>query len=104
MKSSHSIYDSYSVSLFPVAPTLEHMASVKRFVSLQLRNPKTIGRTHWTGGSAHRKAATYTEHRINANNHALSGIRTHDPSVRASEESSCLRPRGHRDRQQQLKY
>jgi hypothetical protein len=37
------------------------------------------------------------KHRINAHNtdiHALSGIRTHDPSVRASEESSCLRPRG----------
>jgi hypothetical protein len=26
------------------------------------------------------------------NIHALSGIRTHDPSVRASEDSSCLRP------------
>jgi hypothetical protein len=30
--------------------------------------------------------------------HALSGIRTHDPSVRASEDSSCLRPRGYCDR------
>jgi hypothetical protein len=28
----------------------------------------------------------------------LSGIRSHDPSVRASEDSSCLRPRGHRHR------
>jgi hypothetical protein len=27
--------------------------------------------------------------------HALSAIRTHDPSVRASEDGSCLRPRGH---------
>jgi hypothetical protein len=26
-------------------------------------------------------------------------IQTHDPSVRAVEEISCLRPRGHRDRQ-----
>jgi hypothetical protein len=43
---------------------------------------------------------TEHKHRINAHNtdiHALSGIRTHDPSVRASEDSSCLRPRGHRD-------
>jgi hypothetical protein len=31
--------------------------------------------------------------------HVLSGIRTYDPSVRASEDSSCLRPRGHCDRQ-----
>jgi hypothetical protein len=45
--------------------------------------------------------ATYKgqhKHRINANIHALSGIRTHDPSVRASENISCLRPRGHCDR------
>jgi hypothetical protein len=27
--------------------------------------------------------------------HALSGIRTLDPSVRAREDSSCLRPRGY---------
>jgi hypothetical protein len=40
------------------------------------------------------------KHRINAhtNIHALSGIRTQDPNVRASEESSSLRPRGHFDR------
>jgi hypothetical protein len=44
------------------------------------------------------------KHRINAHTHhtshihALSGIRTHDPSVRASEDSSCLRQRGYRDR------
>jgi hypothetical protein len=30
--------------------------------------------------------------------HAPSGIRIHDPSVRASEDSSFLRPRGYRDR------
>jgi hypothetical protein len=32
------------------------------------------------------------------NIHALSGIRTHDPSVQANEDSSCLRPRGYCDR------
>jgi hypothetical protein len=31
--------------------------------------------------------------------HASSGIRTHGPSVRASEDSSCLRPRSHCDQQ-----
>jgi hypothetical protein len=30
--------------------------------------------------------------------HASIGIRTHDLSVRAGEDSSCLRPRGHLDR------
>jgi hypothetical protein len=40
------------------------------------------------------------KHRINlyTNIHILSGIRTHDPSVRANEDSSCVRPLGHRDR------
>jgi hypothetical protein len=41
------------------------------------------------------------EHRINTHNtdiRALSTIRTQDFSVRASEDSSCLRPRGHCDR------
>jgi hypothetical protein len=43
------------------------------------------------------------KNRINAHNtdiHALSGIRTHDPSVRASEDISCLRPGGHCDRRE----
>jgi hypothetical protein len=35
---------------------------------------------------------------INTDIHALSGIRAHDPSVQASEDSSCLTPRGHSDR------
>jgi hypothetical protein len=35
-------------TLFPVAPTLEHKAYVKRFVSLQFLHPKTVGRTPWT--------------------------------------------------------
>jgi hypothetical protein len=46
------------------------------------------------------------KHRIKAHNtdtNALSGIRTHDPSVRASEDSSCLRPRGHYERQRNIK-
>jgi hypothetical protein len=53
------------------------------------------------GASARRKASLPTHkttHRINACNtdiHELSGIRTHDPNVRAREDSSCLRPRGH---------
>jgi hypothetical protein len=36
------------------------------------------------------------------NIYALSGIRAHDPSVRASENSSCLRPLGYCDRLSQL--
>jgi hypothetical protein len=43
--------------------------------------------------------------RINTHNadiHALSGIRTHDLSVRTSEDTLCLRPRGHCDRPEDL--
>jgi hypothetical protein len=36
------------VSVFPGAPTSEHKASVKRFLSLKFLNPKTVGRTPWT--------------------------------------------------------
>jgi hypothetical protein len=35
------------------------------------------------------------------NIHTLSGIRTHDPSVRMREDSSCLRPGGYCDRLRQ---
>jgi hypothetical protein len=38
-----------SLFFFTVVPTLELRASVKRFVSLQFLNPKTVGRTPWTG-------------------------------------------------------
>jgi hypothetical protein len=53
-------------------------------------------------GSARRKAATCTQGRTNSewthtDIHALSGTWTHYPSVRASESSSCLRPRGYCD-------
>jgi hypothetical protein len=62
---------------------------------LQFRNP-----IHWTSDqpvawplSTYRTTHIHTE-----KTHALSGIRTPDPSVRASEDSSCPRPRGLCDR------
>jgi hypothetical protein len=66
---------------------------------LQFRNLfYTDGRIPWTSDQP--VAWTLPTHRINVHtdNHALSGIRTHDPSVRASEDSSCLRPRNYCDR------
>jgi hypothetical protein len=87
---------------FPVALTLQHRASVKRFVSLQFLSPKTVGRTPWTADQPVARLLptqnnTDTE-QTQRDRHALNGIRTHDPSARASEDSSCLRPRGHCDR------
>jgi hypothetical protein len=55
----------------------------------------TVGRTPWTGDQPVTRSLLYTgqhKYRINAHNtdiSALSGIQTHDPSVRASEDSSC---------------
>jgi hypothetical protein len=54
------------------------------------------------GISPSRGRFLYTEqhkHRLNIKYRhlALSWIRTHDPSVRAGEDISCLRPRGHCD-------
>jgi hypothetical protein len=40
------------LSHFPVAPTLEHRASLKSFVSLQFLNSKRVGRTPWRGDQA----------------------------------------------------
>jgi hypothetical protein len=40
---------------------------------------------------------TQTQNKRNTDIHALSGIRTHNLSIRVSEDSSCLRPRGHCD-------
>jgi hypothetical protein len=60
---------------------------VKRFVSLQFLNPKTVDRTPWTGiGPSH--GHYVTQDNTNADIDALSGIRSHDPSVRESEDSS----------------
>jgi hypothetical protein len=42
----------------------------------------------------HRAAQTQNKHTLNI--HALSGIRTHNHSVRASEDSLCLRKLGYR--------
>jgi hypothetical protein len=47
-----------SLSLFPVTPTLEHRASVKRFVSLQFLNLKTVGKTPSQGRYLHRTIQT----------------------------------------------
>jgi hypothetical protein len=56
------------ISLFPVAPTLEHRASMKRFVSLQFLNSKRVGRTSWMGVSPLQGRYLY-KHRINTDKH-----------------------------------
>jgi hypothetical protein len=80
---------------------LEHTASVKRFVSPQFLNLRqSVGPL---GGGISPTQGRYLQKITQTQNkrthiHALSGIRIHDPSVEAGEDSSRLRPRGHCDR------
>jgi hypothetical protein len=46
---------------------------------------------------------TQNKHIHIPNIHALCGIRTHDPGFPESEDSACIRPLGHRDRQNCIK-
>jgi hypothetical protein len=94
----------FSFFLFLLLP-LELRASLKRFVSLQFLDYFTDDSAPWTGDHLvarplpkHRTTRTQNKHIRTSNIHALCGIRTHDPSFRASEDSSCLRPLGYRDR------
>jgi hypothetical protein len=75
-------------------------------VSFQFLDLFTTSRTTWTSDQLvtrplpkHRTAQTQNKHIYTPNIHAVSGIRTYDPRVRASENTSCLRPLGYRDRQ-----
>jgi hypothetical protein len=61
----------------------------------------TIGTTPWTSDQLvarplpkHRTAQTQNKHIYIPNIHALSGIQTHDHSLWANEDSSCLRSLG----------
>jgi hypothetical protein len=73
---------------------------------IQFRNHFfTDGRAPWTSDQPvarpvlkHRTTQTQNKRIHTPNIHALSRIRTHDPSTWASEHSSCLRPRGCCDR------
>jgi hypothetical protein len=65
----------FSLSLSSVAPTFEHKTSVQRFVSLQFVNPKTAGRTPWTGDQPVARPLPTQTQKI-ADIQALTGIRT----------------------------
>jgi hypothetical protein len=75
------------------------LVDLGRFVSF-LIHTQSVGLLGW-GISPSQGRYLHTgrhKHRINAHRlHASSGIRTNDPSVRAGEDGSCLRPRGHCD-------
>jgi hypothetical protein len=77
---------------------------------LQFRNLLHIdGRAPWTSDQpvarplpTYRTTQTQNKRSHTPNIHALSGIRTPDPSIQEIEYSSYLKPRGHCDRQFQV--
>jgi hypothetical protein len=72
---------------------LEHKAFVKRFVSLQFLNL-----WHLVGLLGRVISPSQGRYLTQMNIHVSNGIRTHDPSVSTSEDSSYLRSSGHSDR------
>jgi hypothetical protein len=58
---------------------------------------QSVGLLEQEIGPSHTQNNTNRKNTHNTEIHASSGIRTHDPSVRASEDSSRFRPRGHSD-------
>jgi hypothetical protein len=78
-----------SIYLWPYSP-----CGLGRFFSFLIY---ILGRTPWTGDQPGRYVHTDEHiHRINAYRHAcLEWVSNHNPSVRADQDSSCLRPRGH---------
>jgi hypothetical protein len=72
------------------------LLDLDRFFSFLILS--TVGRTPWTGDQ-HVLRPLPTQNNINTEYR----IRTHDTSLPASEDSSCLRPWGHSDRRY-IKY
>jgi hypothetical protein len=74
-------------------PTLEliFLNFVNLFLQLIGRPGRGIGRTK----GLHLNAEQHKHRKTQTHIHASSGIRTHDPSVRVTEDSTCLRMVGH---------
>jgi hypothetical protein len=87
------------IYIYSCCSHLENRASAKQFVSFQFLNFR-VGRTPWMGDQldARLLPTQDNKNRINADIHALSGIWTHDPSVRAGEDILWLWPLAHCDR------
>jgi hypothetical protein len=71
---------------------------MKLSISLQLLDlGESVGLLGRVVSSSHLYTNTEKRTHNTDTKHALSRIRTHGPDVRASEESSCIRPLGCRD-------
>jgi hypothetical protein len=84
--------------LYSCCSHLQHRASVKHFVSLQFLNLRQWLRRLGRGISPSQGRYLTKQNKRRQTAIALSGIGTHDPSVRGRKDISCLRPHGHCDR------
>jgi hypothetical protein len=78
---------SLSLSLFPVAPTLEHRASVELFVSLHFLNPKTVGRIPWTSQGRYLHKTTQTQNKRRQTTMPLVGF---EPTIPVFERAKIV--------------
>jgi hypothetical protein len=62
----------------------------------------TVSMSPWDGASASRKASTYTQNKRTQTSMPWMGFEPTTPVLWAAEHGSCLRPRGHCDRQSLL--
>jgi hypothetical protein len=87
-------------SFYSSCSKLEHWAPVKRFDSLQFLNlrQQSVGLTGRGNGPSQVHYLHINTEWTQTNIYASSGIRTHNPSVRAGEDISWLRTCGHCDR------
>jgi hypothetical protein len=93
------IYLSIYLSIYGSTVLLWDIGRLFSFLVLYI-----VGRTPWTEDQpVARPLPTHRKHEQNKRTQtSMSGIRTHFPGVRVSEDSSCLRPCGHRDRRTSL--
>jgi hypothetical protein len=90
------LFEGLLLCLYSCCFHLEHKASVKRFVPLKFLNRRqSVGLLGRMISPSQGRYLTQTQNQRRQNIHAFSGIRTQDPSVQASEDIPCFRPRGH---------
>jgi hypothetical protein len=93
------LYRALTVSRFPFSLDLYTIGRTPWTSDLPVARPLPKYWTTQTQKNARARARAHTHtHTHTPNIHVRSGIRAHDHSVRASEDSSCLRPRCYCDR------
>jgi hypothetical protein len=97
------IYDSPICSQIFFSTTLPAHSEPRPLIQFRIHFSQTVGLLGRVISSSQGRYLYTGQHKQNKrihtpNIHSLSGIRTHNPSIRTNEDSSCHRPRGYCDR------